>query len=208
MTAPGTLSRTVTLNGTHSATAGTAPEMNDVTAAGMVWLTKLDFLGIDLVGAQRLVEEDMRGGAGRGCDPLAFQILERLDALIGAHPELRGRHFDVVDQEHLALSARRKVRQHRAGRQHVEAAADQRLENLEAGVELAQFEIEALLVEDAAVHAGPDLAVDGDRMQIADADFGLGLRDGGRGSRKAAERDAGGCGQKLSSIHGVLLRWF
>ena len=34
--APGTLSRAVTLNGTHSATAGTAPETKAVTAAGMV----------------------------------------------------------------------------------------------------------------------------------------------------------------------------
>ena len=148
----------------------------------------------------------MGGGAGRGGDALALQIRERLDALIGAHPELGGRHFDVVDQEYLALSARREIRQHGTGRQHVEAAADQGLEDLKAGVELAQFQIEALLFERAAVHPGPDLPVDGDRMQIADANFGLGLGDGRRGGRKSAERDAGGRGQKLSSIHGDLLR--
>ena len=145
----------------------------------------------------------MGGGAGRRGDALALQILERLDALVGAHPELRGRHLDVVDQEHLALSARRKIRQHRTRRQHVEAAADQGLEDFEAGIELAQFQIEALLLEGAAVHAGPDLPVDGDGMQIADANLGLGLRDGGRGGCKSAECDAGGRGQKLSSIHGI-----
>ena len=87
----------------------------------------------------------MRGGAGRGGDPLALQVLERLDALVGAHPELRGRDLDVVDQKHLALSARGEIREHGAGREHVEAAADQGLEDFEAGVELAQFQIEALL---------------------------------------------------------------
>ena len=96
-----------------------------------------------------------------------------------------------------------KVRQHGAGRQHVEAASDQGLEYLKAGIELTQFEVEPLFVKKPAVHPGPDLAVDRDRMQIADADLGLGLRDGGRGSRKSAERDARGGGQKLSSIHGV-----
>ena len=55
----------------------------------------------------------------------------------------------------------------------------------------------------AAVHAGPDLAVDGERMQIADADFGFGLRKRRCGSGESAERDAGSGGQELSSIHGI-----
>ena len=124
---------------------GAGDEGGDRGRHGLV--DELDLLGVDLVGAQRLVEEHMRGGAGRGRDPLALEIVERLDALVGAHPELRGRHLDVVDQKYLALSAGREVRQHRTGRQHVEAAADQRLKDFEAGVELAQFQIEALLVE-------------------------------------------------------------
>ena len=128
----------------------------------------------------------MCGGAGRRRDPLALQVLERLDALVGAHPELRGSDLDVVDQEHLALSARREVREYGTGRQHVEATADQGLEDFKPGIELAQFEIEALLLEGAAVHAGPDLSVNRDRVQIADANFGLGLRDG-RAPEQTAE---------------------
>jgi len=40
----------------------------------------------------------MGGGAGRRRDPLALEVLERFDALIGSDPELRRRHLDVVDQ--------------------------------------------------------------------------------------------------------------
>ena len=145
----------------------------------------------------------MRGGAGRGRDPLALQVLEGFDALIGADPELGGRHLDVVDQEDLALSARRKIRKHGPGGQHVEAAADQGLKDLEPGVELAQFQLESLLVEDAAVHSGPDLTVDRHRMQIAHANFRLCLCDGWRRHRKSAQRDACRRCQKLSSIHGA-----
>jgi hypothetical protein len=79
----------------------------------------------------------MRGGTGRRGDSLALQVLERFDALIRAHPELGGRDLDVVHQEYLALSARREIRQHRTGRQHVEAATDQRLEKFKTRVELA-----------------------------------------------------------------------
>ena len=146
----------------------------------------------------------MRGGAGRGGDPLALQVRERLDALVGAHPELRGRDFDVVDQEYLALSARREVRQHRAGRQHVEAAADHGLEDLEAGVELAQFEIEALLVEACR---GPCRSRSGRRRRpCADSrrePWSWPARWPAREAANAAERGAGRRGQKLSSIHGV-----
>ena len=50
-----------------------------------------------------------------------------------------------------------------------------------------ELRIDAVLVERAAIHAGPDLAVDGQRVQIADAHFRLGLRDRGRdrASRRA-----------------------
>ena len=68
---------------------------------------------------------------------LPLRSAKRLDALILAHPELRGRELDVVDEEHLALAARREVGDDGAGREHVEAAADHGLEQLEAGRELA-----------------------------------------------------------------------
>ncbi len=121
--------------------------------------------------------------------------------LVGAHPELRGRNLDVVDEEHLALAAGREVRKHGAGGEHVEAAANQRLEDFEAGVELAQLKVEPLLLEGAAVHAGPDLAVDRDGVEIADTHLGLGLRDRGRCGGEGPQGKAARSWSKLSAIH-------
>ena len=98
-----------------------------------------------------------------------------------------GRDLDVVDQKDLALPARREVGEHGAGGEHVKAATDQSLEDFEAGVELAKLQIEALFVKTATVHACPDLAVDGNRMQIADTNLGFGLRNRGRGGGEGAE---------------------
>ena len=147
----------------------------------------------------------MCGGAGRCRDPLTLEIGERFDALVAMHPELRGRDFDIIDQEHLALAARREIRQHGAGREHVQAAADQCLEDFEAGVELAQLKLDAVLVEEALVYSRPDLAVDGNRVKVADTDFGLCLCQRGRG--ETAKRQAHRCRQKLSSMHGVVFLW-
>ena len=206
--APGTLSLAPsTSNGTQSATAGTAPEMNDGHRLGHALVDDLHVLGrVELGRAQRAVEEDVRGGAGRGRDLLALQVGERLDRVV-AHPELRGRVLDVVEQEDLALAARREVGEHRAGRQHVEAAADHGLEELEAGRELAQLEIEALLGPGARLLAEPDLAVDRRRVQVADAQLGRACAKAAARSRRASRprrprRPGGGfCGE----CHGGLL---
>src|SRR6516164_11658046 len=147
----------------------------------------------------------MRRRSRRCRDPLALEVGERLDALVGMHPELRGRDLDIVDQKHLALAARGEIRKHGAGGEHIKAAADQRLEKLEAGVELAQLELESLAVERAPVHAGPDLTIDGERVQIADADLRPGLRE--RGRRQSAESQPQRCRQKSSSMHDVLPSW-
>ena len=85
--------------------------------------------------------------------------------------------------------------------EHVEAAADHGLEELEAGLELLELRLEAVLVEGAEMIGEPHLAVDGQRVQVADADLGLGLRDGGR----AEGRDAGdgaGALQKCPAVDG------
>ena len=108
-----------------------------MTAAGMRLVDEFDVLWIDLVGAQRLVEEHVRGGAGRGCDSLSLEIGERFDAWSERTQSWAVATSMSLIKKYLALSARRKVREHGAGREHVEAAADHRLEEFEAGVELA-----------------------------------------------------------------------
>ena len=105
----------------------------------------------------------------------ALQVGEVLDPLVLPHPELRGGELDVVDQEDLALTAGREIRHDGAGGQHVEAAADHRLEQLEAGGELDRLELDALASRSAVVDAGPDLAVHRRRVQVAQLDLGLGL---------------------------------
>jgi hypothetical protein len=102
----------------------------------------------------------MRGGADRGRDLLALEVVEARDPLIGVDPELRGAELDAVGEEHLALAARRKVRDDRTRREHVDTAADQRLKQLEAGRELDPFHLEPLLLEAAGVVGQPELAVD------------------------------------------------
>jgi hypothetical protein len=164
---------------------------------GHALVDELHVLGrVELGRAQRAVEEDVRGGAGGGGDLLALQVGDRLDRVV-AHPELRGRVLDVVEQEHLALAARREVGDDGAGRQHVEAAADHRLEQLEAGGELDQLEVEAALGPRARLLAEPDLAVDRRRVQVADAQLGARLRHGGGG--EAAERGRAGGLEKGSA---------
>ena len=127
----------------------------------------------------------MRGGAGRRRDLLALEVGDRLDRIV-ADPELRGRVLDVVEQEDAALAARREVGDDGAGREDVEAAADHRLEQLEAGRELDQLEVEAALRPRARLLAEPDLAVDRGRVQVADAQLGARLREGVGG--EAGER--------------------
>ena len=133
----------------------------------------------------------MRGRSGRRRDLLALQVGDGLDRVV-AHPELRRRVLDVVDEEDLALPARREVGDDGAGREHVEAAADHGLEKLEAGRELGQLELEAALGPRTRLLADPDLAVDGGRVQVADAQLRLGLREDRAG--EAGERGGGGGG--------------
>ena len=139
----------------------------------------------------------MRGGAGGGGDALALEIGKGLDLV--AHPQLRGGELDRVGEEHLALTARREVGDDRARREHVEAAADHGLEQLQSGLEQLEFGLEPVLVEGAEMVGEPHLAIDGQRVQVADADLGLGLRDG----RRADGRDAGqgaGALQECSAV--------
>ena len=142
---------------------------------GHALVDDLHVLGrVELGRAQGAVEEDVRGGAGRRRDLLALQVGDRLDRVV-ADPELRGRVLDVVEQEDAALAARREVGDDGAGREDVEAAADHRLEQLEAGRELDQLHVEAALGPRARLLAEPDLAVDGGRVQVADAQLGARL---------------------------------
>jgi len=121
------------------------------------------------------------------------------------HPQLRGREFDVVDEEHLALAARREIRDHRARHQHLDAAADHRLEELEARGELHEVELDVVLREIAAVDSGPDLAVDRQRVQVADLHLRAALRDGRHTEHADARAEAhrGACLQELPAIHSI-----
>jgi len=128
--------------------------------------------------------------------------------VVVANPELRGRVLDVVEQEDAALAARRKVGDDGAGREDVEAAADHRLEQLEAGRELDQLHVEAALRPRARLLAEPDLAVDRGRVQVADAQLGARLREGVGGESRQSCGAGSGPGVKNGSAakgHGRLL---
>ncbi len=163
----------------------------------------LDVLRIDVVRAQRRVEEHVRRRARRRRNLLALEVGEAVDALVPAHPQLRGRELDVVHEEHLPLPAGGEVRDDGAGDQHLDAAADHRLEQLEAGGELHEIELDVVLPERAPVDAEPDLAVHGERMQVADLHLRAGLGDGRRAEHADARADAHGRRrlQELSAVH-------
>ncbi|HST13074.1 MAG TPA: DUF3488 and transglutaminase-like domain-containing protein [Terriglobales bacterium] len=59
------------------------------------------------------------------------------------------------------------------------------------------------VIRASSAHSWADLSVNRDGVQVADANLGLGLRDGGRGGCKPSECEARGRVQELSSIHGI-----
>jgi hypothetical protein len=121
--------------------------MNDVTASDIRWLTTSTSFGSTLLARSAV-----------------FQVGEGLDALVLADPQVRRREFDVVGEEHLALAACGEIGDHRAGREHVDAAADHRLEQFESRRELDEIGLDAVRGKRAAIHAEPDLSVDGQRV--------------------------------------------
>ena len=152
----------------------------------------------------------MRGRAGRRRDLLALEVADRLDGIV-ADPELCGGVLDVVEQEDAALAARREVGDDGAGRKDVEAAADHGLEELEAGRELDQLQIEPAFAPRARLLAEPDLAIDGRRVQVADPQLGARLREGVGGEAGEHCRAGDGAGAKNGSAakgHGGLLLGF
>jgi hypothetical protein len=174
----------------------------------MRWLTICTSLvGSSLAERSARSRKDVRGSPGRRRDLLALQVGDRLDRIV-AHPELRGRVLDVVQQEDAALAARREVGDDGAGRQDVEAAADHRLEQLEAGRELDQLHVQPALGPGARLLAEPDLAVDRGRVEVADAQLGARLREGVGGETGERCGAGGGAGLKNGSAtkgHGGLL---
>jgi hypothetical protein len=82
--------------------------------------------------------------------------------------------------------------------------ADQRLKDLEASVELTQFQVEAVLGKRSTIDSGPDLPVDGQRVQITNTQLGLRLGDC-RGS-KGGRTGRGTCrNKKFPPVHVALL---
>src|ERR1700676_1221030 len=100
-------------------------------------------------------------------DALAAQIGKLLDTLVFAHPKLRRGEFDRIDEEHLALTARRKVRDHRSGRQHVDAATCHGREQLDAGLEFLELRVETVLRPCPEMVCQPYLSIDGQSVKIA-----------------------------------------
>src|SRR5690606_40593650 len=80
--------------------------------------------GFHVTGVQTcalpIFQEHMGGGAGSRGYLVALEVGGAADAGVATHPQLRGGILDVVDQKHLALAARRKVRYHGAGRRSEE----------------------------------------------------------------------------------------
>src|SRR6185503_19855778 len=156
---------------------------------------------------QRLVQEVVCGRAARGRNLFPLQILDARDALIGMHPDLPGRVLEIVDQEHLALATRGKVGEHAAGREHVEASADERLEELDAGRKLARLDIQPRLLPGAEVLREPQLRVYRKHHEIADAHLRALLREKRTGG---AHGERSGAGQECTTgrvlqVHGDFL---
>src|SRR5262252_10257256 len=101
---------------------------------------------VEIHALERLVEEIVRGGAARGGNFLALEVLDARDALVGRDPDLSHRPLEVVDQEHLALAARGEVGEYATRGQHVQAASHEGLEELHAGGELAELEVQSFLL--------------------------------------------------------------
>ena len=90
--------------------------------------------------------------------------------------------------------------------EHVDAAADHRLEELEPGRELHEIELDARASRSATVDAEPDLAVDRERVQVADLHLRARLRDRRRAERRGTPTDAAAC-RILRLIFIVVLLW-
>src|SRR5260370_7774037 len=101
------------------------------------------------------MQQVVRGRASRGSDLPAFEILERVNTLIGVGPDLAGCVFKIIDQEHFALPPRREIGQHAPGRQDIEAAANKRLKQLDTGRELARFDPQVLTLPAAELRSKP-----------------------------------------------------
>src|ERR1700730_5851122 len=109
----------------------------------------------------------MRWGCRGGRDALAAQIGKLLDSLVFAHPKLRGGELDRVGEKHLTLPTRRKVRDHRAGGQHVYEFPVDRRKQLDAVLEFRELRVETVLCPCPDVIGQPYLFVDRQGMKIA-----------------------------------------
>ncbi len=146
----------------------------------------------------------MGGRAGRRRDLFALQVGYGLDRIV-AHPELGSAIFDVVHKKNLALAARGKIRNDRAGGQHIEAAAYHGLKDLKARGEHDGLQFQAMLGIASHLQSQPQVPVDSGRMQVADAQLLAGLADDGRGDSRDGRGNAGLEYGSAVQFHGVSL---
>src|SRR5206468_2156235 len=101
---------------------------------------------------------------------------------------------------HLALTASGEVGKDAARRQHVEAPSHEGLKELDPRGELAELEVQTLLLVGAELLTEHELGVDGDHVQVSDVDLGRGLREDGRSPGGGGGRRATRELQKAAAI--------
>jgi len=157
---PGHLVPDLDLERRPRADEGRCPGDERGDRAGHVHADELDVLvGIDAVGLEGRMQEDVRGGTFDGRHFLPFNVFDALGPGFRAGKQHGRVVLDVVDQEDLTHPAGGEVGDDGTHDRHIHTASAERLHQRNAGGEHNRLQLHTLFFEVALVDCQPHLAI-------------------------------------------------